>query len=235
MVAKLKRCASRGFCLAGVLAAGTVGVGTSVPSHAGAFAAAETPVAALTDDGHEHAPAVRKHVDSVAKSYLVVQKLLAQDKLKGISAELKKIREAANALAETGEGEVAEQATTIAKHADMQPKDLKAARAGFKPLSSAVIGLVNLVPPSATVAPVLYEATCPMAKANWLQATKEIYNPYMGREMLNCGSVERKVEPATGDKENNVQAAAEARSGAGSCCVSAAAVSSSGRTPAACH
>ena len=229
MVTKLKRCASRGLCLAGVLAVGAVGVGTGVLTHA------DTTVPALADARQEHAPAVRQHVDAVAKSYLTVQQLLAQDKVEGTGAELKKIREAANALPKTGKGKVADQATTVAKHADVQPKDLKEARSAFKPLSSAVIGLVNLVPPSADATPELYEASCPMAKANWLQETKEIHNPYMGREMLNCGSVERKVEPATGDKEKKVQAAAEARSGAGSCCVSAAAVPSSGTTPTTCH
>ena len=30
---------------------------------------------------------------------------------------------------------------------------------------------------------------------DWVQTSKRISNPYMGKEMLDCGKVERKVEP----------------------------------------
>ena len=204
---KLKRFASHGCCFAGVLSVGAIAVGGRVLAPTDATAqGVETRVVAAAEGSNERAPAVRQHVDSVAKSYLTVQKLLAQDKMDGVGAELKKIRDAAAALAESGKGEVQAQAKTLAKHADVQPKNLKDARAAFKPLSSAVIGLVKVVPPSAEAAPELYEATCPMAKANWLQETKEIRNPYMGQEMLECGSVERKIEPPKGGKEGKEQA-----------------------------
>ena len=39
-----------------------------------------------------------------------------------------------------------------------------------------------------TDAPV-YKAYCPMKKAYWLSAEKEIKNPYYGSAMLSCGSV----------------------------------------------
>jgi len=32
-----------------------------------------------------------------------------------------------------------------------------------------------------------HEAYCPMVKASWLQASKDINNPYMGKSMLTCG------------------------------------------------
>src|SRR5664280_1366751 len=34
-----------------------------------------------------------------------------------------------------------------------------------------------------------FVVTCPMAQADWLQRTKEIRNPYLGREMLSCGRI----------------------------------------------
>lgn len=35
----------------------------------------------------------------------------------------------------------------------------------------------------------IYEAYCPMKKANWLSKEKEIKNPYYGNAMLTCGQV----------------------------------------------
>ena len=32
-----------------------------------------------------------------------------------------------------------------------------------------------------------------MAKASWIQASKEVRNPYMGKEMLGCGTIERTI------------------------------------------
>jgi hypothetical protein len=36
-------------------------------------------------------------------------------------------------------------------------------------------------------------AYCPMAKANWLQPGDAIANPYLGREMPTCGTVQKKI------------------------------------------
>lgn len=47
----------------------------------------------------------------------------------------------------------------------------------------------------------LYTAFCPMANnnegANWLSWSKEIRNPYFGKEMLSCGSVEETIGEET--------------------------------------
>lgn len=57
-----------------------------------------------------------------------------------------------------------------------------------------MIELVKIVPPTANATPSLFEASCPMAKANWVQSSKEVVNPYMGKEMLDCGKVEREIK-----------------------------------------
>lgn len=229
MFEKLKRFGTHGCCFAGVLAVGAIAAGTrTLPPAAGAQGGA-----VLVADAQEgQVPAVQQHVDSVARSYLLVQGLLAGDKLEGVGAEFKKIRDAAAALSESGEGEVAAQAKTVTKHADVRPKDLKEARTAFKPLSAAVIGLVKVVPPSANVAPELYEATCGMAKANWLQSSKELANPYMGQKMLKCGSIERKIGPATGGKDKKEPAA---RAGGGNCCSTAPVAAAPGPDGSSCH
>src|SRR5436190_16485242 len=106
-------------------------------------------------------------VDAIVKSYLVIEKSLTTDKTNGVSDELSKMHMAAMALSETGDAKVKDQAKAIVSHADAKPKDIKAARATFKTLSADVTSLVQVMPPSAEVAPELYEVNCPMAKANW--------------------------------------------------------------------
>jgi len=138
-------------------------------------------------------------VDAIVKSYLIVQKALAADKTEGVSDEIAKIHTAATALADSSDGKLKEQSKAIAGHSDVNVKDLKAARAAFKPLSTDVIALIQIMPQSAEVAPELYDVNCPMAKANWLQLSKDVANPYMGSQMPDCGRVEKKI--ASADKK----------------------------------
>ncbi len=35
-------------------------------------------------------------------------------------------------------------------------------------------------------------ASCPMAKARWLQKSGSVSNPYYGKDMLQCGEIEKK-------------------------------------------
>lgn len=237
MIGPLKRFGACGGCCAGVLAVGALAAGVGGLSAGPLGRAAAVPVAALADDGqkgHErqHPPAVQAQVDSVVQSYLTVQKLLAEDKAEGVGAELKKMREAAQSLRKAARHEELQvQAGTVARHAEAQPKDLKEARAAFKPLSSAVTGLVQIVPPTAKAAPALYEASCPMVKANWLQTGKDLANPYMGKAMLKCGSIKRTVKPPAGGQDKKEQGStaramdasgtAAAVSAARSCCSAA--------------
>ena len=141
-------------------------------------------------------PAIQGQVDSIVKSYLVVQKALAADKTDGVSDELGKIHTAAAALADSSDGKLREQAKALAAHSDVKVKDLKGARASFKPLSNDAIALVQIMPQSASIAPELYDVNCPMVKANWLQPSKDVANPYMGSEMLDCGKVEKTIASA---------------------------------------
>ena len=76
----------------------------------------------------------------------------------------------------------------VAKQADAlaQAKDLKAARAAFKPLSAS---LVKYLADNKAGVGTYHEAYCPMVKASWLQTGKAIKNPYMGKQMLSCGEL----------------------------------------------
>ena len=129
-----------------------------------------------------NSPALMEPVKSVYDHYLKIQTELAKDSVKGVG-------EHANAIAKAVKGdqmkmlspEVAKQAETLAN-----AKDLKVAREVFKPLSAS---LIKYLADNKVAKGTYYEAYCPMAKASWLQVDKKITNPYMGKEMLTCGTI----------------------------------------------
>jgi Protein of unknown function (DUF3347) len=127
-------------------------------------------------------PAIMEPVNSVLDKYLMIQTELAKDSVKGLD-------EYANAIAMAVKGDemkmlspqVAKQAETLAK-----AKDLKSAREAFKPLSAS---LVKYLADNKAGKDAYHEAYCPMVKASWLQKGTDIKNPYMGKEMLTCGTL----------------------------------------------
>lgn len=75
----------------------------------------------------------------------------------------------------------------------MKGQPLDKQRELFKAASAALITLVDAMPPSPAVSGSLYVVNCPMAKADWLQRTKDIANPYYAEDMKECGAVVRSV------------------------------------------
>ena len=140
------------------------------------------PLATFAADEKKEEPALMQPVKSVLDHYLTIQTELAKDSIKGLD-------EHANAIAKAVKGDemkmlssdIAKQADTLAK-----VKDLKAAREAFKPLSAS---LVKYRADNKAGKGVYHEAYCPMVKASWLQTGKDIKNPYMGKEMLTCGTL----------------------------------------------
>lgn len=66
-------------------------------------------------------------------------------------------------------------------------ESLAAAREAFKPLSKEAVAL-------AAGQPGYYHAHCPMVpkeEGDWVQISKKINNPYFGKSMLTCGSLEK--------------------------------------------
>jgi hypothetical protein len=59
---------------------------------------------------------------------------------------------------------------------------LNAARVAFKKLSAEAMQI-------AKGHDGYYVANCPMAGRDWIQVTTRISNPYLGREMVTCGSI----------------------------------------------
>ena len=67
-----------------------------------------------------------------------------------------------------------------------ETKDIKKQREHFANLSNNMATLAKSV--KLATQPI-YQAYCPMKKANWLSSDKEIKNPYYGSAMLACGKV----------------------------------------------
>ncbi len=140
-------------------------------------------VGLLTGTGTRAAdnPALMEPVKSVYAHYLKIQGDLANDSFQGVSAEAAAITKAVQGDSmKMLPATVATEAEALAKAAD-----LKSARAAFKPLSGALIQYLA----DHHAQGVYVEVYCPMAKASWLQADKNVNNPYLGQEMPTCGEI----------------------------------------------
>jgi hypothetical protein len=146
-----------------------------------AFVVLTAPLAALAAEDKMMDP-LMEPVKSVLHDYLVIQKELAKDSMKGVG-------ERATAIAKAVKtddmkmlpADVAKQAETLAA-----APDLKKAREAFKPLSAS---LIKYLADHKAGKGTYHEAYCPMAKASWLQTEKDVKNPYMGKAMLDCGEL----------------------------------------------
>jgi len=113
----------------------------------------------------------------------VIQSALAADSLEGVPVAAKALVDAAK----SSEGAIPESAVSQAEDV-AKASDLEAARAAFKPLSDTMISaLVARDEESGQY----YEAFCPTADAAWIQAGKEVANPYYGASMLQCGTIRK--------------------------------------------
>lgn len=126
-------------------------------------------------------PALPGPAKSVYTRYLKIQTALAGDSLTGVAdnagAIAKEVQSSAGALPAT----VGTEAEALAK-----ASDLKSARAAFQPLSDSLIKyLADHHAKSAYV-----QVYCPMAKASWLQSSKNVSNPYLGKSMPDCGEIQ---------------------------------------------
>jgi hypothetical protein len=69
--------------------------------------------------------------------------------------------------------------------------DLQTARDSFKSLSSAMIDLVKSSGREYALSSGVKVYFCPMAEERWMQRGEELKNPYLGEDMLICGTEEK--------------------------------------------
>jgi hypothetical protein len=125
-------------------------------------------------------PALAASVKSVYDDYLKIQASLANDSMGSVAENAEAIAKAVHADANVLPKEIASEAEVVAK-----ASDLTAARTAFKPLSSSLVQY--LADHNAKDAYV--QVYCSMANANWLQADKNVKNPYLGQAMSGCGEI----------------------------------------------
>jgi hypothetical protein len=119
-------------------------------------------------------------VKSVYDHYLKIQAALASDSLAGVAENAGAIAKAVQGDAKLFPAEAGKPAEALAK-----AKDLGAARAAFKPLSDTLIKYLS----DNKAKDAYVQVYCPMARANWLQADKNVNNPYFGSAMSGCGEI----------------------------------------------
>jgi len=120
-------------------------------------------------------------VKSVYGDYLKIQASLAKDSMTGVADNAAAIAKAVRTDAKELPATVAGEAEALAK-----ATDLTSARAAFKPLSDSLIQyLADHKAKDAYV-----QVYCPMARANWLQADRNVHNPYFGQAMATCGEIQ---------------------------------------------
>jgi RND family efflux transporter MFP subunit len=165
--------------------------GTVTEAAPGAEAAASQPASAEHTEhaGHATAPAPSEHpaagTADVARAYLALVTAYAQDKTD--DSAVSELEKGATTLAEHGAESIRSSAAALAAQAaQLKGKDLKGQRTVLKTLSARAIELMRANPPAGQS---LFVAHCPMAKADWLQTSKTINNPYYGQDMLGCGEI----------------------------------------------
>ena len=90
--------------------------------------------------------------------------------------------------------DIQDDASEHAEHISMNGGNIKHQREHFETLSKDVYDLVKTFGANHT----LYKDFCPMYNNNkgatWLSETKEIKNPYLGKNMATCGEVKETIQ-----------------------------------------
>jgi RND family efflux transporter MFP subunit len=140
--------------------------------------------------------------EPVIAAYLTIQKQLAQDKFDPSSVT--QLRESVQA-AKKSDVHPPERANDYEQRVgallitseEFKPANLDEARVTFGKLSAALIALLTEFPPPLERA--VQVMNCPMwdkSPANWVQATEQVENPFMGTKMASCGEKVKTIEAA---------------------------------------
>jgi Cu(I)/Ag(I) efflux system membrane fusion protein len=152
----------------------------------------------------------RQQLAGLYDSYFQVQTMLADDKLNETKLALTQFQTAiAKPQANLLKGRTlaawtaSHAALSEAMQGDWPSEEVKKIRKRFEAISNTMLKVDDLFGHVGTKKH--YKAFCPMAFENqgaaWLQADKEIANPYFGHQMLRCGEIQRDFPPVNGSQE----------------------------------
>ena len=134
--------------------------------------------------------ATRAQIDELVSEYEVIRAALADDR-GNVTAQSQALTDSARRAAATAPGPVRgpleDLASAASRLADAKGGDLVEARAAFGEVSRALISVLSS---DASLQRGRHVYECPMAKGykKWVQASESASNPYMGKEMLQCGA-----------------------------------------------
>lgn len=141
-------------------------------------------------------------VDQMLSDYLEMKNALTSDDGTAAASAGKKLAErvaAMDTLSFSTEqqkmfSEVKDDIKEHAEHISANAGKIEHQREHFQMLSKDMYDLAKLVKPTQT----LYVDHCPMYNkgkgADWLSEAKEIKNPYLGKEMPDCGTVKEELK-----------------------------------------
>ncbi|MBN8833690.1 MAG: hypothetical protein ABS68_09120 [Niastella sp. SCN 39-18] len=141
-------------------------------------------------------------IEGIVSGYLSLKNALANDNSKDAANAGNAIVEAMNKIDKSSLTEdrmklyadVEEDAKEHAEHIGSNAGNIKHQREHFDMLSKDMYDLVKSFGTGQT----LYHAFCPMYNDNkgayWISETKEIKNPYFGKEMPTCGEVKEEIK-----------------------------------------
>lgn len=130
------------------------------------------------------AGAIDSEMEKILDQYFKIQAALAQDSTKGVDAAAGEIV-AITAATRTSDQKTAQLLVEIKKTArQIQGKKLDQVRGQFDALSKPILQYFK---DSYAGKKEHHGYYCSMEKKSWIQAEKEIRNPYFGSAMLKCG------------------------------------------------
>lgn len=141
-------------------------------------------------------------IAEIVASYLILKNALTEDKSEDAANAGKALETAFNKVDKSSFTEtqkktyedVEEDAREHAEHIGKNGGNIKHQREHFEMLSQGIYDLVKTFGGGQ----VLYRDFCPMYNngkgAYWLSETKEIKNPYFGKEMPTCGSIKEELK-----------------------------------------
>jgi RND family efflux transporter MFP subunit len=132
-------------------------------------------------------------IDALISRYLDLAAALGAVPKSDEPLDLEPLIDAAASVQQSGRAPAGAEDIVAAARA-MLGHPLSHQREAFKPLSEAMVRLVESSPPSRAVGEAIFVIRCPMVDAHWLQRTPDVANPYYGAEMKDCGSVEKTIQ-----------------------------------------
>lgn len=153
-----------------------------------------------TDVASDKVSTTASPIESILKPYFTLKNALTQDNNKEAADAAKELGSVLETFDKSSLNEqqskvytdIFEDAKEHAEHISANAGDIKHQREHFETLSEEIYDLAKSVGGKK-----LYYTNCPMYNnnkgANWVSEVKEIRNPYLGKEMLECGTVKEEL------------------------------------------